>query len=311
MNSWTVGPNWPAGGEIDIIEGVNLQTQNQMTMHTSDGCSLAGSSCLSNQGCSAYGGAFGDSFNQGKGGTYAMEWTGDAIKIWFFARGQEPKDILGDSPDPNTWANPASTFQGGSNCDMDAHFKDQQILFDTTFCGDWAGSQWSNDNTCSAKASTCEEYVKSNPKAFSEAYWTINALKVYTSDASSDSSPPPQQPEPSSPAAMPVPQPSNTTSSSVPTVTSYTDGGPITMTVGPDFRITKTMTNEPVTMTLTRCAPIPQDKQFHHGDSPQAGKNSEWSSSWSSSESRERRRRRLRARRHLAEHLGSDSGHRP
>jgi len=36
---WTVGGNWPNEGEIDIIEGVNQNTQNQMTMHTSAGCS--------------------------------------------------------------------------------------------------------------------------------------------------------------------------------------------------------------------------------------------------------------------------------
>ena len=37
---WSNGPNWPVGGEIDIIEGVNDYTNNQTTIHTSDGCSL-------------------------------------------------------------------------------------------------------------------------------------------------------------------------------------------------------------------------------------------------------------------------------
>ena len=31
---WTVGPNWPLAGEIDIIEGVNDQDTNQMTLHS-------------------------------------------------------------------------------------------------------------------------------------------------------------------------------------------------------------------------------------------------------------------------------------
>lgn len=31
---WTVGPNWPNGGEIDILEGVNFNTYNQVSIHT-------------------------------------------------------------------------------------------------------------------------------------------------------------------------------------------------------------------------------------------------------------------------------------
>lgn len=31
---WTVGPDWPNNGEIDIIEGINNITNNQMTFHT-------------------------------------------------------------------------------------------------------------------------------------------------------------------------------------------------------------------------------------------------------------------------------------
>ncbi len=31
---WTVGPSWPQSGEIDIIEGINNSTTNQMTLHT-------------------------------------------------------------------------------------------------------------------------------------------------------------------------------------------------------------------------------------------------------------------------------------
>ena len=38
-----VGPNWPSGGEIDIIEGVHDSTKNQATIHTSPGCKMASS----------------------------------------------------------------------------------------------------------------------------------------------------------------------------------------------------------------------------------------------------------------------------
>ncbi len=38
---WLCGPNWPAGGEIDIIEGVNTMTQDHTTLHTTEGCDMS------------------------------------------------------------------------------------------------------------------------------------------------------------------------------------------------------------------------------------------------------------------------------
>ncbi len=38
---WTFGPSWPRSGEIDIIEGVNLQTNSSITLHTASGCSFS------------------------------------------------------------------------------------------------------------------------------------------------------------------------------------------------------------------------------------------------------------------------------
>ena len=31
---WMLGPNWPNNGEVDIIEGVNGNTNNLMSLHT-------------------------------------------------------------------------------------------------------------------------------------------------------------------------------------------------------------------------------------------------------------------------------------
>ncbi|KAL8645148.1 MAG: hypothetical protein Q9210_006869 [Variospora velana] len=183
---WMVGPNWPHSGEIDILEGVNTQSQNQMTLHTGDGCSLAGSSCQGGLGCHikpADGAAnYGTGLNNANGGVYAMQWTSGWINIWFFPRGSEPGDISGPHPNTGNWGHPTASFIGGDNCNIDQHFKDNHIVFDTTFCGDWAGNVWGQDSTCSALAGSCQDYVRNNPGAFRDSYWTVNSLKVYQSD---------------------------------------------------------------------------------------------------------------------------------
>ncbi|KAG4431871.1 hypothetical protein IFR05_012648 [Cadophora sp. M221] len=191
---WTVGSDWPANGEIDIIEGVNDDTTNHMTLHTSPGCSLQSSGALSSstlstpdcnagsagEGCSlktTNKQGYGTGFNAVGGGVYAMEWTALAIKVFFFTRNSIPADISSGNPNPKTWGVPVGSFSG-SGCSIDSHFKNHQIIFDTTFCGAWAGQAW-NDGACAALAPTCEAYVAANPQAFAQAYWLINSVKVY------------------------------------------------------------------------------------------------------------------------------------
>ena len=131
------------------------------------GCAIADTSNLT----------FGDNFNTNGGGVYATEWTSSAIKIWFFPRGKFPSDIASASPSPSdNWGPPTSVFAGDFN--MDDHFKNLKVVFDTTFCGDWAGNTW-NTSSCASLAPTCEEYVAKNPSAFTEAYWAINTLQVF------------------------------------------------------------------------------------------------------------------------------------
>jgi hypothetical protein len=195
---WMLGPNWPTNGEIDIIEGVNTQTTNSMTLHTDSGCTitntgafsgtLSTSNCdvnapnqVANAGCSIGSpstNSFGNGFNDNGGGVYATEWTSEEINIWFFPRGSVPADITAGTPEPTNWGLPQAQFTGG--CDLDEHVRDQQLVFDVTFCGDWAGTVWSSDATCAPLASTCQAYVQNNPSAFQDTFWLIDSLKVYT-----------------------------------------------------------------------------------------------------------------------------------
>ncbi|KAH2081038.1 hypothetical protein KXV25_001538 [Aspergillus fumigatus] len=193
---WMLGPDWPSHGEIDIIEGVNTQPVNQMTLHSTDGCSIANggftgtlltSNCYdyapsqdTNAGCgiaATSSRTYGTGFNNAGGGIYATEWTSAGISIWFFPRGSTPTDIRAGTPNPTNWGPPLAKFAPGS-CSFDAHFSEMQIVFDTTFCGGWAGSVWGS-GSCASVAPSCQDFVANNPSAFREAYWLIESLKVY------------------------------------------------------------------------------------------------------------------------------------
>ncbi|WEW56102.1 hypothetical protein PRK78_001537 [Emydomyces testavorans] len=202
---WMLGPNWPKGGEIDIYEGVNLEYQNSMTLHTGPGCTVtrhaeftgrmkttncdvAAPGQNPNEGCQIGSHdplGFGTGLNAFGGGVYATEWTSDGIKIWFFSRTAEiPFDIEQGEPEPDNWGPPTAHFTG--NCSFTQSFKDLRIVINTTFCGQWAGRVWAT-SPCASITSTCEEFVANYPEAFLGSYWAIRSLKVYQQKFSCDS----------------------------------------------------------------------------------------------------------------------------
>jgi hypothetical protein len=94
---WTVGPGWPNGGEIDIVEGVHNNEFNQYTLHTSEGCSLDTNQRFSskvlhsrcavsgadNTGCGVLetkDGSWGSPFNRNGGGVFVLLWNDEGIK---------------------------------------------------------------------------------------------------------------------------------------------------------------------------------------------------------------------------------------
>ncbi|KAG7445068.1 glycoside hydrolase family 16 protein [Guyanagaster necrorhizus] len=190
---WTVGNNWPNGGEIDIIEGVNNQAYNQATLHTSSGCTMPSSSraqtgislvndCNANDngnsGCGVQiqnANSYGSGFNNNGGGWYALEWTGSFIKIWFWGRHDSnvPSEVSNGSGFVNTdsWGTPAAYFPGNS-CPIASHFSAQNIIID---CGDWAGNVYAS----SGCPSSCVDFVNNNPSAFADAYFDFAWVKIY------------------------------------------------------------------------------------------------------------------------------------
>ncbi|CAD0025199.1 unnamed protein product [Aureobasidium pullulans] len=178
---WTLGDsNWPAHGELDIIEGVNTFTTNQIAAHTAPNCTMT----FQDQSgwAPTIKPVMAMASNANGGGVYAMQWTSEFMKVWFFPRNGIPASITSGSPSPALdFGTPVGNFDGGS-CDIDSHFINHRMIFDTTFCGDWAGSVY-DQTSCpmaSGGASGCVNYVAQNPKAFSEAYWEVNYIKVFS-----------------------------------------------------------------------------------------------------------------------------------
>lgn len=200
---WMLGPNWPDGGEIDIIEGVNDNANNAMTLHTTDGCSITNNgdfsgtmttaNCYvdapgqaSNAGCDIQDqstDSYGTDFNSNGGGVIATQWTQRDINIWFFPRGTTPSDLEAGNPDPSNWNEPVAQYEG--DCNIPDHFADMQIIFNTDFCGVWAGDQWNTSAHCASLSDTCNSYVQNNPSVFAEASWSINSLSIYQSSNAS------------------------------------------------------------------------------------------------------------------------------
>lgn len=215
---WTTGPDWPTQGEIDIIEGVNDNQYNSMTLHTSTGCSTENTSAsflgtLAHTDCDAYANgnsgcgivapatatlnaAVGDvrvetckhstagaGFNAQGGGLYVMLWTDEGISVYLFPHDLVPADLNAGMPDPGSWTTEPLARFTGSGCNFATHFSNQAIVIDTDFCGDWAGSVWS-ESSCPATTgySTCDAFVAAKPDAFREAYWSIASVKVYQTE---------------------------------------------------------------------------------------------------------------------------------
>ncbi|TVY85146.1 putative glycosidase [Lachnellula suecica] len=193
---WTVDEtNWPDGGEIDIMEAVNVvsSTTNQMTLHTTKDCTMADvkrketgtalqGTCLnstnSNAGCGVDGGStsFGDGFNDNGGGVMALELRAAGIRVWQFDRDSIPSDITAGSPDPSTWSEATADFPN-TDCSITDHFKNQTIIANIDLCGSWAGDSTVYAETCSG---TCTDQVANNATAFTDAYWEFGSWTIYS-----------------------------------------------------------------------------------------------------------------------------------
>jgi len=132
--------SWPYGGEIDILEGVNIQYYNHYAFHVGGTCKQKGqsqtgivetSNCnvyapgqSSNAGCGGWAttpGTYGDWLNYVGGGVYAMDWRKAGIRIWYFSPDNIPADIQNGNPTTSGWGKVSFLIDLGRWSDVLAH----------------------------------------------------------------------------------------------------------------------------------------------------------------------------------------------
>ncbi|VDB85426.1 unnamed protein product [Peniophora sp. CBMAI 1063] len=183
------------GGEIDIIESINLQTQNQYSLHTRTGCTLSNSSSFprtgvqtqtdncdsaanGNAGCIVQEPAQNSVGASFAGGVYAMYWSNNGVQMWFFPKSSVPSDLASNTPDPSTWPTPGASYPA-STCDPTTFFSPQAIIFDIEVCGaNYAGLDSIFHQTCPS-VTHCQDLVRSASN-YDNAYWEINYVKTFT-----------------------------------------------------------------------------------------------------------------------------------
>ncbi|PYI35687.1 endo-1,3(4)-beta-glucanase [Aspergillus indologenus CBS 114.80] len=203
---WLTDPvNWPANGEIDVVETNNLATEgNAVTLHTDAGCNMKNvkrhqtgtanfvtcdNSTHSNAGCGVQGppSTYGQELNENGGGIYALELRDAGIRTWFFPRAAIPADITSSisrtstntsaTPDPSTWATPLADFPN-THCDIAAHFRNQSIIANIDLCGELGAQKqfYTDFYHCPGR---CVDFVRSHPDNFTQAYWEFAGFWVF------------------------------------------------------------------------------------------------------------------------------------
>jgi len=199
---WSQASNWPSGGEIDTFEGVNMVHNSQSSLHTDPGCTAVNAvqtstlvnstDCSfktnSNEGCFVEDpdpNSYGAAFAAAGGGVFVTEYAETGISIWFFSRSNVPSSLQGNasSIDTSTLGKPVSNYPSG-HCNIDQFFRAQNLIFDITLCGDFAGDAQVFAQTCSG---ICyNDYVIGSPSNYDNAYFEVQSVRVFGTSSAID-----------------------------------------------------------------------------------------------------------------------------
>lgn len=183
--------------QVDILDGANVMGPNEMALRTTRDCAMLSTrnmtrmtlekNCYLNDdetiGCSVASNkpdSYGSSFNGAGGGWYVLERTPSFINIYFWSRSElrVPATVKSGSSiiSSSGLGLPVASFQFTSSCSSSNHFDGNKIFFGLTFC-DNRGEATYQKSGCGLG---CDDFVDSRPPAFVSAYWTVNAVRVYT-----------------------------------------------------------------------------------------------------------------------------------
>lgn len=197
---WSTAPNWPDGGEIDIIEAINLATSNQMALHTTAGCTHypqvnqtgynIDTDCGTGSGCTVgipANNSYGPGFASVGGGVYATWFDESGIFMWFWSRPDVPDSIANaganSSMDVSTFGIPTASFPTNTSCNITQFYKPQQLIFDITLCGDWAGVPGIYDSQCYNAGPNHDCYldcVVGDGSNYDDAYFEVRYVRTYS-----------------------------------------------------------------------------------------------------------------------------------
>ncbi|TFK24715.1 glycoside hydrolase family 16 protein [Coprinopsis marcescibilis] len=204
---WSYGRQveWPGAGEIDLIEGINGMTFNQVALHTTPGCiKLAEASvqsgstiegdCSTNRGCivaERKPNSYGPAFAAAGGGVFALQMEATGFYVWFFSRPDLPANLRNPSPtsvlDIESWGLPTAAYPP-NECVFADFFQPQSFILLTTLCGVWAGSPSLYSETCPG---TCfASNILGDGSNYANAYWEVQYVRAYRNDELLSDDPP-------------------------------------------------------------------------------------------------------------------------
>ncbi|KZV76694.1 glycoside hydrolase family 16 protein [Peniophora sp. CONT] len=197
---WTKGPTWPDNGEIDIIEGINLNDDNQYALHTTAGCAaqpgviqtgvVGQGDCSQPSGCTvteSQPNSYQAGFAAVGGGVWATQFDVAGVYIWFWSRDNVPESIKQSTStsgiDMSDFGVPSAAFPA-SACNIPQFFTAQNLVIDITLCGNWAGIPALYQAQCmnAGTTGTCyqDNVVGPGSPKYDEAYFEIDFLRAYT-----------------------------------------------------------------------------------------------------------------------------------